>query len=153
MMSINRTVLASTIALAGLLPVAQAAEDDTAAILALSELGAQLQLNQGRVVGLTLQGPEIDDNTMKSLAGLDRLQSLTLRGTSVTGGGLKPLEKLTLLGALTIHDSPVSDRDIDELAALGSVVNYDLRGTKMSNAITTSAVPMKPMTIRSRCWL
>ena len=106
--------------------------DDTAAILVLSELGAQMQLNQGRVVGLTLRGQAIDNEALETLAGLNRLQSLTQHGTSVTGAGLEHLESLTLLGALTIHDTPITDRDIDELAALKSVVNYDLRGTKVS---------------------
>ena len=107
-------------------------QDDTAAILALSKLGAQLQLNDQRIIGVALDGEEIDDQSLELLAGLDRLQSLMLRNTKVTGIGLKHLEDLTLLGSLTIHNSPVSDRDIDELAALNSVVIYDLRGTKIS---------------------
>ena len=107
-------------------------EDDTAAILALSELGAQLQLNEQRIIGITLIGEEVDDEAMKLLGSLERLQTLTLKETKVTGAGLKHLQQLPFLGALSIHDSPISDRDIDELAALKSVVNYDLRGTKIS---------------------
>ena len=108
-------------------------EDDTKAILALAEIGAQLQLNDQRIIGVTLRGEEVDDESLKLLRGLDRLQTLTLDETKVTGKGLKHLQKLTLLGSLTIHYSPISDRDIDELAALKSVVNYDLRGTNISD--------------------
>lgn len=106
--------------------------DDTRAILALSQYGAQLQLNQGRVVGLTLQGEAVDDEALHLAAGLDRLQSLSLRGAKVTGAGLKHLRGLPQLRELSIHDTPLTDRDIDELAALKSVVQYDLRGTQIS---------------------
>ena len=112
--------------------VAQEQTDDTAAILALTELGGQMQLNQGRVIGLTLEGDEIDDEAMRQLEGLGRLQSLTLKNTRVTGEGLKHLQELTLLGAISIYYTPLSDRDIDELVALKSVVNYTLHGTKIS---------------------
>jgi len=106
--------------------------DDTTAVVALSELGAQMRLNQGRIIRLTLEGDQIDDEAMQLLSGLDRLQSLTLRDTNVTGRGLRHLRGLPLLGALTIEDTPLSDRDIDELAAIKSVVNYNLHGTMIS---------------------
>ena len=106
--------------------------DDTAAILALSEIGAQLRLNNQKIIGVTLEGEDIDDESLRLLKGLDRLQSLTLNDTQVTGDGLKQLKDLKLLGSLAISGSSISDRDIDELAALPGVTHYELRGTRIS---------------------
>ena len=61
--------------------------DDSAAVTALEKAGAVFERDAGQkgrpVVSLTLRGADIDDVTMKHVAGLPRLRSLTLNGTSL----------------------------------------------------------------------
>ncbi len=106
--------------------------DDTATVLALSQYGAQMDLREGRIIGLRLEGERIDDDVLKLLANLPQLQSLSLDGAAVTGEGLAHLEKLPRMHSLMLVNTPVDDRDVKALAAIGSVNSYVLRGTKIS---------------------
>jgi hypothetical protein len=123
-------VLSSVALLAGASSVA--AQDDTKAVLALGQVGAQMQLDGGRIITLMLAGDNATDETMKLVAGLERLQTLRITGGKVTGAGLAHAAKLPAMQTLWIENTPLADRDIEQLAALGSVSNYVLHGTDIS---------------------
>ena len=108
------------------------AQDDTKAVLALGEIGAQMQLDGGRIITLILAGERADDEAMKLVAGLDRLQTLRITNGKVTGTGFAHAAKLPALHTLMIEHTPLADRDVEQLAALQSVSTYLLHGTDIS---------------------
>ncbi|MCA9270035.1 MAG: PDZ domain-containing protein, partial [Planctomycetales bacterium] len=105
---------------------------DTKVVLKLTEIGAQMQLSQGRIVSLTLQGERIDDKALAPLADLKHLHALTMVGTKVTGAGLAHLAGVKSLQTLIAHDTPLTDRSIDLLAAIPNVNHFQLHGTEIS---------------------
>jgi membrane-associated protease RseP (regulator of RpoE activity) len=106
--------------------------DDTKAIVALGELGAQMQVEEGRILVVNLSGEKIDDSALKLLANASRLQSLVLAQTKVTGQGLAALKNLAALRELVVQDTPLVDRDVPHLAQLKGVQLYRLHGTEIS---------------------
>lgn len=109
-----------------------AQDDDTKAILALGEAGAQMQLDGGRIITLMLAGDNASDETMKRIEGLARLQTLRITNGKVTSAGLAHAAKLPALHTLWIENTPLADRDVEQLVALESVSNYVLHGTDIS---------------------
>lgn len=113
-------------------PLAAQEDDDTKAVVALSEAGAQLQLDGGRIIVLMLAADSATDETMKLVAGLSSLQTLRITGGKVTGKGLAHAEKLPALHTLWLENAPLADRDVEQLAKLASVSTYVLHGTDIS---------------------
>jgi membrane-associated protease RseP (regulator of RpoE activity) len=109
-----------------------AQDDDTKAVVALSEAGAQLQLDSGRIIVLMLAGDNATDETMKFVEGLKSLQTLRINGGKVTGAGLAHAEKLPALHTLWLENAPLADRDVERLSQLKSVSTYVLHGTDIS---------------------
>jgi membrane-associated protease RseP (regulator of RpoE activity) len=111
---------------------AQEPADDTKAIVALGELGAQMQVEDGRILVASLSGERINNEALKLLASASRLQTLLLMETKVTGEGLAALKNLPALRELVVQDTPLVDRDVPHLAELKSVQLYRLHGTEIS---------------------
>ncbi len=109
-----------------------AQDDDTKTVLALGEAGAQMQLDGGRIITLMLVGDNASDETMKRVEGLTRLQTLRISNGKVSGAGLAHAAKLPALHTLWIENTPLGDRDVEQLVRLESVSNFVLHGTDIS---------------------
>jgi membrane-associated protease RseP (regulator of RpoE activity) len=132
-MNCNRFFAIGLLALATpLVAPAQEPADDTKAIVALGELGAQMQIEEGRILVVNLTGEKIDDSAVKLLASAVKLQTIVLAQTKVTGEGLAALKNLPALRELIVQDTPLVDRDVPHLAELKSVQLYRLHGTEIS---------------------
>lgn len=85
------------------------------------------------VVVLQMANPDVNDTTLRYLAGLNRLRELDLNGTNVTDEGLKPLSELAHLESLRLRGTAVSDSGFREtLSQIDTLKQLDLRETKVS---------------------
>ena len=79
-------------------PIAQAPQDDQAAVDALEELAKELKRDgNGNVVEVNFRETEIDDSALEHLAGLPLIKSVLLNKTAVTDTGLETLGKIDTL--------------------------------------------------------
>lgn len=85
------------------------------------------------VVVLQMANPDVDDQTLRLLPGLNRLRELDLNGSKVTDEGLKSLAQLERLESLKLRGTAVSDQGFREtLNRIDTLKQLDLRGTKVS---------------------
>lgn len=87
------------------------------------------------LVVLQMANPDVTDETLKSLAGLDRLEILDIHDTQVTDRGLTILKALPALSTLYLKNTKITDQGFrDNLAAKESLVRLDLTGSGVSRA-------------------
>jgi Leucine-rich repeat (LRR) protein len=97
------------------------------------------------VVVLQMANPDVEDQTLGYLAGMDRLRELDLNGSKVTDAGLKELRSLPNLESLRLKDTAVTDAGFREsLGAMGSLKQLDLRGTRVSREVVQAWKAAKP---------
>ena len=70
---------------------------------------------QGRVVGLDLEGPEITDDHLAQLLELPHLSGLSLSQTAVTDAGLAYVHVLKQLHFADLRDTQVSPQGVADL--------------------------------------
>jgi Leucine-rich repeat (LRR) protein len=75
---------------------------------------------------------QVDDASLKHLAGLEGLRSLILDCTQVTDAGLKELANLKSLTWLTLAGTKVSDAGLKHLAGLHTLEKLDLTSTQVT---------------------
>jgi len=73
---------------------------------------------QGRVVELKLEGPQVDDKALGHVKNLAELKTLSLYGSSVTDGGLANLNEARRLEALGLGKTAVSRNGLTHLERL-----------------------------------
>ncbi|MEX1095980.1 MAG: hypothetical protein WED34_08015, partial [Planctomycetales bacterium] len=76
--------------------------------------------------------PEVDDDVLAQLAGLEQLEELDLSGTAVTDAGLEPLTALSGLSGLYLNDTAVSDAAVPHLSRLGRLKILSIGGTRIT---------------------
>ncbi len=85
------------------------------------------------VVVLQMANPDVTDQTLQHLKGMERLEELDLNNTQVTDAGLRTLKDLPTLSILRLKNTKVTDRGFqDNLATKESLVWLDLTGTAIS---------------------
>jgi hypothetical protein len=85
------------------------------------------------VVVLQMANPEVTDQTLEHLKGMNRLEELDLNNTQVTDSGLKVLRDLPALSSLRLQNTKVTDQGFQEsLAEKATLMQLDLRGTQVS---------------------
>lgn len=84
-----------------------------------------------------LRGPNVNDEVVRELAGLNWLTSLALEQTQVSNAGLSVLRSLPYLQELTLTYSQVTDDGLGQLQQLPHLQVLKLTGTP----ITDAAVP------------
>jgi hypothetical protein len=84
-----------------------------------------------------LRGPNVNDEVVRELAGLDWLSSLSLEQTQVTDVGLGVLRSLHYVQDLSLTYSQVTDGGLEQLKQLPQLRYLKLTGTP----ITDGAVP------------
>ena len=85
------------------------------------------------VVVLQMANPEVTDQTLEHLKGMNRLEELDLNNTQVTDAGLKILRDLPALASLRLQNTKVTDQGFQEsLAGKATLMQLDLRGTQVS---------------------
>ncbi|MCI0332503.1 MAG: hypothetical protein L0228_04695 [Planctomycetes bacterium] len=90
-----------------------------------------------QVTEVDLNGKKIDDETLRSLAGLIYLRKLSLDYTAVTDDSIATLRSMPKLQSISLRYTNVSDRGAEQLATLPELRSAYLTGTK----ITDAAVP------------
>ena len=86
-----------------------------------------------RAKGLSLTGPEINDEVAARIAMCHDLTSLTLSGTAITDEGLRQIAEGTRLQRLTLTDARFTDAGLAHLAKL-PLRHLELRGAHLTNA-------------------
>ena len=70
------------------------------------------------LLGLNLEGTQVDDAQIPHLSSLPRLKSLYLSGTNVTAKGIASLKGLTTLKKLDLSELPVSRENLEMIATM-----------------------------------
>jgi hypothetical protein len=85
------------------------------------------------VVVLQMANPDVTDQTLEYLAGMERLRELDLNETQVTDQGLAVLAALPALEVLRLKGTKISDAGFrEQLAAKQSLRHLDVRNTGVS---------------------
>jgi Leucine Rich repeat len=84
------------------------------------------------VAVLQMANPDVDDQTLEHLRGLEHLRSLDLSGTRVTDEGLRVLAGLPRLQELRLARTKITDEGFQEhLGPKESLLKLDLTGTEV----------------------
>lgn len=89
---------------------------------------------QGRpdVVVLQMANPDVTDETLASLEGLERLKELDLSGTAITDAGLAIVARLPALETLRLADTAITDEGFRaHLMGLERLKELDVRRTEV----------------------
>ena len=68
------------------------------------------------VVVLQMANPDVTDQTLEHLKGMNRLKELDLNNTQVTDAGLKVLSDLPALATLRLKNTKVTDQGFQDVA-------------------------------------
>ncbi|UHD17686.1 leucine-rich repeat domain-containing protein [Thiocapsa bogorovii] len=97
------------------------------------------------VVVLQMANPDVTDETLERLAGMDRLRELDLNDSGVTDAGLARLAGLTRLERLRLANTGITDAGFRAvLMPLPGVLELDLRGTSVSGETLSAWRKAKP---------
>lgn len=82
------------------------------------------------VAVLQMANPDVTDQTVERLAGMDRLKELDLSNTQVGDAALKVIKDLPALTALRLKNTKITDQGFqDSLASKDSLTRLDVTGT------------------------
>ncbi|MFO0889175.1 MAG: leucine-rich repeat domain-containing protein [Isosphaeraceae bacterium] len=85
------------------------------------------------VAVLQMANPDVTDQTLERLRGMDRLEELDLNNTQITDAGLKVLRGLPSLVRLRLKNTKITDQGFREsLADKATLMQLDLTGTQVS---------------------
>jgi len=131
-----RSIALSLVAYSFLASFSLAAQDDPAAVAAVTTLGCQTQKNaDGQIVMVSFVDKEVNDSVLDQLAKLPALEKLVFRGAQLNGSNVEKLAKLTQLKDLTLEDTQVDDAGFEKLKALSALKVLNLRrSTQLSDA-------------------
>lgn len=91
------------------------------------------------VAVLQMANPDVTDDTLRLLDGLDRLRELDLNDTQVTDAGLAVLARLPALERLRLANTRITDAGFRQHLAAGTrLVELDLRGTQVTKDTITA---------------
>lgn len=97
------------------------------------------------VAVLQMANPDVTDQTVQRLAGMDRLQELDLSNTQVTDAGLKVLKDLPALTTLRLKNTKITDQGFREsLAEKPSLMRLDVTGTEVTRKSVEAWRTVKP---------
>jgi hypothetical protein len=98
------------------------------------ETGYAILKGMPDIVVLQMANPDVTDQTLDYLAGMELLQELDLNDTQVTDEGLKKLAALPKLRILRIRKTPVTDQGFrDLLFAKETLLEVDARETAIAS--------------------
>lgn len=90
--------------------------------------------NMPDIVVLQMANPDVTDETLDYLAGMDKLEELDLNDTQVTDEGLKKLSNLPKLRVLRIRKTPVTDQGFrDHMFEKPTLLEVDARETAIAS--------------------
>ncbi len=90
-----------------------------------------LLVERSDVVVLQMANPDVTNETLQYLQGLEQLRELDLENTSITDEGLAILAKLPALESLRLSNTKITDEGFRKyLLEKESLLNLDLTGTK-----------------------
>lgn len=96
-------------------------------------------------VVVQMANPDVDDATMSSLKGFDKVRELDLSDTKVTDEGLKVLKDLPALTTLRLANTKITDAGFKaSLADKDSLQRLDLTGTAVSSETVDAWKATKP---------
>jgi Leucine Rich repeat len=89
---------------------------------------------------VSLAGRPVDDETLRSLAGLIHVRDLNLDGTEISDNGMAALRSMKDLDSLSLRYTNISDRAIPTLSESPKLRELHLTGTRISDkAVETLA--------------
>jgi len=107
-------------------------KDTSLEVARLRELGASLQIKEGRVTEVDLTNSMITDKDLELLSALADLKVLALAGCgNVTDSGLVHLQRLEKLQTLNLGPSKIGDAGLEHLTGLKNLEILNLSGTQV----------------------
>lgn len=89
--------------------------------------------NLTRLERIDLSGTSINGRLLDQLQGLNRLEELNLRDTSVGNIGMKHIERITSIQMLDVGQTNVSDRGVASIAELPNLSRLSLDQTRITD--------------------
>lgn len=97
------------------------------------------------IVVLQMANPDVTDQTLEALRGMQALQELDLNGTQLTDTGLRVLKDLPVLSDLRLARTKITDQGFhDALFSKSSLMKLDLRETQVSRETVDAWRDAKP---------
>ena len=93
------------------------------------EAGGKVEVANGKITSISLEGRHFRDTDLAGLAGLSSLRSLNLSATEVSDTGLAALKNLVGLQTLLLNNTTISDTGLRQLAGLRGLRRLGLEGT------------------------
>jgi len=104
-----------------------AAEPVVDPMIALRRLGAVMETDgHGDIRSITADGPQIVDQVLELIGGLDSLVMLNLAYSEITDAGLEHLAGLTRLETLILRGDEITDRGLVHLEGLSNLKKLDI---------------------------
>ena len=89
--------------------------------------------SMGDLVVLQMANPDVTDQTLDHLKGMNRLKELDLSDSQVTDAGLRLLKNLPALTTVRLKNTRITDQGFKEaLAEKESLIQLDLTGTQVN---------------------
>lgn len=90
-------------------------------------------LQKPDVAVLVMNNPDVTDDTLKYLKGMEKLERLNLSKTKITNDGLKYLAGLQKLERLEISDTRITDEGLKHLTGLSKLKQLELDRTDFTD--------------------
>ena len=85
---------------------------------------------------LQMANPDVTDQTLEFLIGMEKLRELDLDYTQITDNGLRVLKQLPALAILRLTDTKVTDAGFrDHLFDKDTLLEVDFTGTKVTTKL------------------
>jgi hypothetical protein len=107
-------------------------DSDDSEGLAISDAGIANLRRATQLVRLMSPWPRMDDEGLRQVCGLVRLQEVDISGSEVTDDGLRHLARLLDLRRLNLANTKVTDAGLAHLKRMTALRNLCLKGTKVS---------------------
>ena len=115
----------------------------------VQRLGGRVERDENRpgkpIIGIDLQGRDLEDSGLVIFTGLTELQELNLRGTLITDAGLVHLQGLRSLESLNLSETRITDAGLEQLGTLEKLSELTLENTPISDTGLARLAPLKKL--------
>ena len=116
----------------------------------LKKMSAIVSKTEGRVTSVVLaktSAQEIDlETALPMLLKFKKLDSLVLNGTNISDEQLKSVAQLRSLGSLQLMDTPITDEGVKAISSLSNLSSLYVSGTKVTSDCLPEIAKLKKLT-------
>jgi len=138
---VNHVTNLTDAGITGLLAIPQLTELDIRNCRGITEAGIEQLAKKDTLRTLKVGGPDVDDDVLGVIAGMDKLVNLSLDNCDMTDAGVSGLGKVPLVD-LTIYQAPsVTDAGLEVLANYNDLQRLTLRDVPSAKGTALAKLP------------